>query len=212
VTSGGLSRPSSRPAKGGGAPGSGSSAASAPWASCRMRSRRTRAALQIRISRSFASALISTPIVAEPTGNRGVHAPPSGVQPQPIGRSSLACGEGMDQCRGTGRCESATQQGAHRQRQPGERTRVKTRVRAAMSAQTATEGRFLGGRPLYGYRLVDAGPHPHPAKANEAIGSRLGVPRQIVSKWRKRFAEERIAGLTDRPRRGRPRRTLPSGR
>jgi site-specific DNA recombinase len=53
----------------------------------------------------------------------------------------------------------------------GERTRVKTRVRAAMSAQTATEGRFLGGRPPYGYRLVDAGPHPHPAKA--AIGARL---------------------------------------
>jgi site-specific DNA recombinase len=53
----------------------------------------------------------------------------------------------------------------------GERTRVKTRVRAAMSAQTATEGRFLGGRPPYGYRLVDAGPHPHPGKA--AIGARL---------------------------------------
>ena len=43
----------------------------------------------------------------------------------------------------------------------GERTRIKTRVRAAMSAQTATEGRFLGGRPPYGYRLVDAGPHPN---------------------------------------------------
>jgi site-specific DNA recombinase len=53
----------------------------------------------------------------------------------------------------------------------GERTRVKTRVRAAMSAQTATEGRFLGGRPPYGYRLVDAGLHPHPGKA--AIGARL---------------------------------------
>ena len=52
----------------------------------------------------------------------------------------------------------------------GERTRVKTRVRAAMSAQTATEGRFLGGRPPYGYRLADAGPHPHPAKA--AVGAR----------------------------------------
>ena len=53
----------------------------------------------------------------------------------------------------------------------GERTRIKTRVRAAMSAQTATEGRFLGGRPPYGYRLVDAGPHPHPSKA--AVGARL---------------------------------------
>jgi site-specific DNA recombinase len=44
----------------------------------------------------------------------------------------------------------------------GERTRIKTRVRSAMGAQTATQGRFLGGRPPFGYRLVDAGPHPHP--------------------------------------------------
>lgn len=53
----------------------------------------------------------------------------------------------------------------------GERNRIKTRVRSAMSAQTATQGRFLGGRPPYGYRVVDAGPHPHPAKA--ALGGRL---------------------------------------
>jgi site-specific DNA recombinase len=46
-----------------------------------------------------------------------------------------------------------------------ERMRIKTRVRAAMYAQTAIQGRFLGGRPPYGYRLVDAGEHPNPAKA-----------------------------------------------
>ena len=49
--------------------------------------------------------------------------------------------------------------------------RIKTRVRTAMAAQAAIEGRFLGGRPPYGYQLVDAGPHPNPAKA--AIGQRL---------------------------------------
>ena len=53
----------------------------------------------------------------------------------------------------------------------GERNRVRLRVRAAMSAQAAVEGRFLGGRPPYGYRLADAGPHPNPAKA--ADGKRL---------------------------------------
>ena len=53
----------------------------------------------------------------------------------------------------------------------GERTRIKLRVRAAMSAQAAIEGRFLGGRPPYGYRIADAGPHPNPAKA--ADGKRL---------------------------------------
>ena len=55
----------------------------------------------------------------------------------------------------------------------GERNRIKIRVRTAMAAQAATEGRFLGGRPPYGYRLADAGPHPNPGKA--AIGQRLHV-------------------------------------
>jgi len=55
----------------------------------------------------------------------------------------------------------------------GERMRIKTRVRAAMAAQTAIQGRYLGGRPPYGYRLADAGAHPNPAKAR--FGARLHV-------------------------------------
>ena len=39
---------------------------------------------------------------------------------------------------------------------------------------------------------------------NQQIGQRLEIPRQIVSKWRKRFFERRMDGLTDAPRRGRP--------
>ena len=44
---------------------------------------------------------------------------------------------------------------------------------------------------------------------NKQIGERLELPRQIISKWRKRFFEERLAGLQDRPRRGRPSRFSP---
>ena len=40
-------------------------------------------------------------------------------------------------------------------------TRTRIRVRTAMAAQTQEQGRYLGGRPPYGYRLADAGPHPN---------------------------------------------------
>jgi len=44
-------------------------------------------------------------------------------------------------------------------------TRTRIRVRTAMAAQTREEGRYLGGRPPYGYQLADAGPHPNKAPA-----------------------------------------------
>jgi CRP-like cAMP-binding protein len=40
--------------------------------------------------------------------------------------------------------------------------------------------------------------------ANKDIAEYLRVPREIVSKWRKRFFEHRLTGLQDRPRPGRP--------
>ena len=49
-------------------------------------------------------------------------------------------------------------------------TRTQVRVRTAMAAQTLEQGRYLGGRPPYGYRLADAGPHPN--KAHAAWGRR----------------------------------------
>lgn len=39
---------------------------------------------------------------------------------------------------------------------------------------------------------------------NDEIATRLDTRREIVSKWRKRFFEQGLAGLEERPRGGRP--------
>jgi transposase len=44
---------------------------------------------------------------------------------------------------------------------------------------------------------------------NEEISNRLDMPRQVVSKWRKRFFFQRVDGLDDQPGRGRPRSFSP---
>ena len=48
--------------------------------------------------------------------------------------------------------------------------------------------------------------------ANDAIAGALSVGRDVVSLWRKRFFDERLAGLEERPRSGRPRAFPPGGR
>lgn len=45
--------------------------------------------------------------------------------------------------------------------------------------------------------------------SNDVIAARLDTPRQIVSKWRKRFFKQRLAGLDELPRHGRPVRFSP---
>lgn len=40
---------------------------------------------------------------------------------------------------------------------------------------------------------------------NDEIAARLDTRREIVSMWRKRFFEQRLQGLEERPRPGRPR-------
>jgi site-specific DNA recombinase len=76
----------------------------------------------------------------------------------------------------------------------GERNRIKVRVRTAMAAQAQMEGRFLGGRPPYGYRLADAGPHPNPAKA--ADGRRLHTlePDPVTAPVVERIFGDYLAG------------------
>lgn len=43
--------------------------------------------------------------------------------------------------------------------------------------------------------------------SNDQIAQRLNTPREVVSRWRKRFVLQRLEGLEERPRSGRPPRT-----
>ena len=45
--------------------------------------------------------------------------------------------------------------------------------------------------------------------SNDQIAARLDTRREVVSMWRKRFFEERLAGLDERSRPGRPRAFSP---
>jgi hypothetical protein len=58
--------------------------------------------------------------------------------------------------------------------------RARFRTTMAMTAQARDQGRHLGGRPPYGYRLVDAGPHPNAAHARWGRRlHRLSVPIRL---------------------------------
>ena len=47
---------------------------------------------------------------------------------------------------------------------------------------------------------------------NEVIAARLDTSRQVISKWRKRFFDQRLAGLEEEPRGGRAARVSPQRR
>lgn len=48
--------------------------------------------------------------------------------------------------------------------------------------------------------------------SNDVIAARLDTPRQIISKWRKRFFDQRLPGLDEEPRGGRTARFSPQRR
>jgi len=72
--------------------------------------------------------------------------------------------------------------------------RARFRTTAAMQAQAHVQGRHLGGRPPYGYRLVDAGPHPN--RAHAAWGRRLHrlAPDPHTALWVKWIFARRLEG------------------
>ncbi|MFD4668471.1 recombinase family protein [Lentzea sp. NPDC058450] len=83
--------------------------------------------------------------------------------------------------------------GAQAQR---EVARARQRVLAAMRAQTRLQGRFLGGRPPYGYRLVDGGRHPNPVHGRWGRRVQVLAPDPVTAPWARWMFAERARGRT----------------
>ncbi|MEU6148365.1 recombinase family protein [Actinosynnema sp. NPDC047251] len=64
----------------------------------------------------------------------------------------------------------------------------------AMRRQTVEQGRYLGGRPPYGYRLVDAGPHPNRALARRGVRRQQLAPDPAIAHVVKLIFHLRLAG------------------
>jgi site-specific DNA recombinase len=78
--------------------------------------------------------------------------------------------------------------------------RSRHRVTAAMRAQVCEQGRYLGGRPPYGYRLVDAGPHPNRAHAQwgrrlQRLDPEPGTAPHVRWMFSQRLAGRSVAGI-----------------
>jgi hypothetical protein len=74
--------------------------------------------------------------------------------------------------------------------------RARFRTTAAMQAQAREQGRHLGGRPPYGYRIVDAGPHFN--RAHAAWGRRLHrlEPDPQTAPWVRWISARRLEGYS----------------
>ncbi len=79
-----------------------------------------------------------------------------------------------------------------------ERQHVQARVRAAMDAQVVNEGRYQGGRPPYGYVVVDGGTHPNPRKAAEGYRLRILSVDEAAAPVVQRIFGEYLGGKGDR--------------
>jgi site-specific DNA recombinase len=73
-------------------------------------------------------------------------------------------------------------------------SRARFRTTAAMRAQVELQGRHQGGRPPYGYRLVDAGAHPNRAHARWGRQLHRLDPDPVTAPQVRWIFEQRLAG------------------
>lgn len=74
--------------------------------------------------------------------------------------------------------------------------RARFRTTMAMRAQARDQGRHLGGRPPYGYRLADAGPHPNTAHARWGRRLHRLAPDPVTAPHVRWIFAQRVAGAS----------------
>ncbi|MEV0271513.1 recombinase family protein [Hamadaea sp. NPDC050747] len=74
--------------------------------------------------------------------------------------------------------------------------RAQFRAKAAMRAQVEAQGRHLGGRPPYGYALVEAGPHPNTAHARWGRQLLRLEPDPVTAPVVRWIFDQRLAGYS----------------
>ena len=89
---------------------------------------------------------------------------------------------------------------------------TKIPVRTAMATQAREQGRYLDGRPRYGYRLADAGPHPNKVHASWRRRAHRLEPDPATAPVAARMFAQRLAwhSVADHPGAGRRRIPCPS--
>src|SRR3954468_16703041 len=83
-----------------------------------------------------------------------------------------------------------------------------------LCAQERRELEAIAGRLTAPFRTVQRARivlYAAEGLTNVEIAARLDTAPEVVAKWRRRFRLERLEGLRDRPRAGRPRRFPPAG-
>ncbi len=74
--------------------------------------------------------------------------------------------------------------------------RARMRALTSMTIQARDQGRYLGGRPPYGYRLADAGPHPNRGLARRGVRAHRLVPDPTTAPIVTWIFPQRLAGHT----------------